>query len=130
MAWAHGGTPTRLSIRYDIEQVLRHWPKIQIHVKRHQQTFNDFGELVESFWPVYTGPALSRPAGGTTETYGLGTVENYTLVILVNGVFDIRQGDVVTINDGREYEVQYPPEHFNAFTELRLNQRSQIRQPI
>lgn len=129
MAWGHGGYPSRLTIRYDIEQVMRRWPKIQIRVKRRKEVFNEYGESTEEFWSVYFGPALSRPSGGSAETYGLGTVENFQLLILVNGVFDIRQGDIVTINDGREYEVMYPPDHFNAFTELRLTQRSQITQP-
>jgi hypothetical protein len=100
-----------------------------VRIKRQRSEYNEYGEMVPTFDSVYAGKALVRPAGGTTEGYGLGTVENYKLVVLINGTFNIRQADIVTINDGREYEVMYPPVFFESYTELRLDQRSQIEQP-
>lgn len=129
MAWRFG-RQNRLNVRRTIEELNRMFIPNYIRVKRRRFEYNDYGEQVPTFDTIYRGQALVRPAGGTSETYGLGTVENYDLVVLINGDFDIRQSDVVTINDGREYEVMYPPKFFDgSFIEMRLKQRSQIQQP-
>jgi hypothetical protein len=120
-----------LTLKREINRLMDIFPKTQIRVERLTEKFSDTGSrLPDARTLVYEGEALVRPASGDTEGYGLGTVENVSLVILVNGMFDLRQGDVVTVNDGREYEVDFPPHHFQAFTVLQLDQRSQIRQPV
>lgn len=122
------GRPTRLSIRQHIRLLIRTFPKAYVRIRRRREEYNDLGEAVPAYDDIYEGDVLVRPSGGTSETYGLGTVENYDLVVLLNGDLDVRQGDIVTINDGREYEVMFPPKWFDAFHELRLKQWSQIGQ--
>jgi len=123
------GRPSRLFIRRDIRKLIRTFPKTYVTIKRLTSTYNDLGEQDTTTTTVYTGEALVRPQGGSAETYGLGTVENGSLVLLINGKHDIRQADIVTINNGREYEVQFPPVWFDAFMSIQLDQRSQIGQP-
>ena len=126
------GRPKRIFIQQDVQTLTethayaRQW----VTVKRLKDKFTTLGEQVQEFHEVYVGEALVRPGVGTTQTFGLGTVENAALVLLILGKQDVRQGDVVTVNDGREYEVQLPPNWFDAYTELRLGQRGQIAQPV
>ncbi len=128
MAWRHGH-PNRLNIMRDVQGVHRMFRPTYVRVKRLKLIFDNTGSQVEAFVSIFDGDALVRPASGTTETYGLGTVENYKLVMMIRGDWGFRQGDIVTINDGREYEVQFPPVWFDTFTTLQLDQRSQIGQP-
>lgn len=122
------GKPTRLFIKRSIRGIIRTFPSTHVVIKRLTEVYNEHGEQDLSTTTIYEGEALVRPSGGSAATYGLGTVENFALVILINGKHDIRQADIVTVNDGREYEVMFPPGWFDAFMELRLEQRSQIRQ--
>jgi len=124
-----GARVTVLQVKRDIHLLMEKFPKLEVIVSRFTDTFTDTGAHARTQRKVYEGPALVRPASGDVEGYGLGTVENQSLVILINGLFDMAQGDLVTINDGREYEVDFPPRHFNAFTVLNLGQRSQVTQP-
>ncbi|HET9562687.1 MAG TPA: hypothetical protein VFP01_11305 [Propionibacteriaceae bacterium] len=119
-----------LQVKREINRMMDLFPKQQVRVKRLLDHYTDTGVQTTAATLVYEGEALVRPASGDTEGYGLGTVENQSLVIVINGIFDMKQGDIVTVNDGREYEVDFPPHHMNAFTVLNLQQRSQIRQPV
>lgn len=126
-----GKRVTALGVKRSINQMMDLFPKEQVRVVRLRSSFSETGEQVESDRTLlYEGEALVRPAGGDTEGYGLGTVENLSLVILIMGVHGFAQGDIVTVNDGREYEIDLPPTHFRAFTQLNLQQRSQIQQPV
>jgi hypothetical protein len=126
-----GRRVTALQVKRDINRMMDLFPKQQVRVARLRDVFSDTGEQAsDERTLLYEGEALVRPASGDTEGYGLGTVENLSLVILIMGVHGFAQGDVVTVNDGREYEIDLPPKHFNAFTQLNLQQRSQIRQPV
>lgn len=123
------GHPTRAGIKRDVRALIRTFPdRSFVRIKRQLEKFDDIGAPIADYETIYEGEALMRPGSGTSQTYGLGTVENLSLVGLINGVFDIRQSDIVSINDGREYEVQYPPTWFDAFTMLQLTQRDQITQ--
>ena len=117
-----------LMVKREINRMMDLFPKQQVRVKRLLEHYDDTGTQTTDTTLLYEGEALVRPASGDTEGYGLGTVENQSLVILILGLFDLRQGDIVTVNDGREYEVDFPPHHMNAFTVINLQQRSQIRQ--
>lgn len=119
-----------LHVKREINRVMDLFPKQQVRVKRLLEQYSDTGVQTTASTLLYEGEALVRPASGETEGYGLGTVENLSLVILILGIFDLRQGDIVTVNDGREYEVDFPPHHMNAFTILNLQQRSQVRQSV
>jgi hypothetical protein len=119
-----------LQVKREINRMMDLFPKQQVRVKRLLDVYTDTGVQTTAATLLYEGEALVRPASGETEGYGLGTVENLSLVILILGIFDLRQGDIVTVNDGREYEVDFPPHHMNAFTILNLQQRSQVRQPV
>lgn len=119
-----------LQIKRDIKRLMDMFPKARVHVERLDNEYTPMGEQVEAArTTIYRGEALVRPVSGQTEGFGLGTVENQSLVILINGKYPFRQGDIVTINDSREYEVDLPPVHLDAFIELRLGQRSQIQKP-
>lgn len=125
-----GNRVPRAAVKREIHALMRSFPdKAFITVKRTAEVYNDLGEKKPEYTTIYQGEALMRPGSGTSQAYGLGTVENLSLVGLINGVFDIRQSDVVTINDGREYEVAFPPHWFGAFTVLQLKTLSQIGQP-
>lgn len=129
MAWKFG-RPTRLSVKTDIRQIIRTFPSTYVRIKRREEKYDpETGEHKNEYTLVYKGEALVRPTGGVSQTYGLGTTEENALVILIAGKQDIRQSDIVTINDGREYAVQFPPNWFNAFMVLTLDQWSQIGQP-
>lgn len=122
---------TRLMMKRDIERLMDIFPKVRVRIKRLKEKFSPIGEAVPAeYLLIYEGEALVRPVSGETEGYGLGTTEQLSLVILINGKKDARQGDVVTVNDGREYEVDLPPDYWSAFTVLNLQQRSQIAQPV
>lgn len=127
-----GGRPDRLRVIQQIQQLEETHAESRSHliVRRLRAAYDDIGERKDNAADVvYEGEGLVRPGSGTVQGYGLGTVENLSLVVLILGVHDIRQGDIVTINDGREYEVSYPPTWQDAFQVLSLNQRSQIGQP-
>ena len=117
-------------IKRDINRMMDIFPKSQVRITRLQSAYTPAGAPVVKKLLIYEGEALVRVAQGDTEGYGLGTVENQSLVAVVNGVFGILQGDHVTINDGREYEVDFQPTHMNAFTILNLQQRSQVSQVV
>jgi hypothetical protein len=127
-----------LQIKRDIKRLMDMFPRTQVHVERLDSEYTESGERDEDArTTIYRGEALVRPVSGDTEGYGLGTVENQSLVILINGAvgsgstkYLFRQGDLVTINDGRDYEVELPPVHLDSFVELRLGQRSQIQKPV
>ena len=120
-----------LQVKRDIKNLMDMFPKVQVHVSRLDSAFDERGERVPgALTTIYKGQALVRSVAGQTEGYGLGTVENQSLVILINGKLPFRQGDLVTIHDGREYEVDLPPVHLEAFVELQLGQRSQITKPV
>ena len=122
---------TPLQVKKDINRMMDLFPKVRIRVVRLVERFSDTGARIDDARElVYEGEALVRPVAGDTEGYGLGVVENLSLVILIMGKQDVRQGDVVTVNDGREYEVDLPPDYFQSFTVLNLQQRSQIQQPV
>lgn len=129
MATYRGGRPNRLGIKRDVQFIARTFPHTFIHVKRLSEEYNPHGESADHFTTIYKGDANVLPAGGTVEAYGMGTVENSDMTVLIVGKQDIRQGDIVTVNDGRQYEVQYPPSWFDAFMGIRLKQRSQIQHP-
>ena len=127
MAAFRGKRIRPLQIKRDVHDLMNLFPKAQVHVERVDSVFTKGGERAPGArTTLYQGQALVRPVSGQTEGYGLGTVENQSLVVLINGKHPFRQGDVVTINDGREYEVDLPPVHLDAFTELQLGQRSQV----
>lgn len=115
-------------IKRDIHRVMGQFPNSQIRVKRLKEVYETSGEQTTDDVLIYEGEALVRAASGDAEGYGLGTVENQSLVVVINGVFPIQQGDLITINDSREYEVDFPPTHFNAVTVMNVAQRSQITQ--
>jgi hypothetical protein len=117
-----------IHIKRDINRMMDIFPKLQIRVTRLLSQFTLAGAPVVKKLLIYEGEALVRIAQGDTEGYGLGTVENQSLVIVINGVFPIAQGDMVTINDGRQYEVDFQPTHMHAFMVLNLQQRSQVTQ--
>lgn len=120
-----------LQIKRDIKNLMDMFPKVRVHISRIESVFDTRGERVpDARTVIYMGQALVRPVSGQTEGYGLGTVENQSLVILINGKYDIRQGDIVSINDSREYEVELPPVHLESFVELQLGQRSQVTKPV
>jgi hypothetical protein len=126
-----GSVIPRAHVKREIRALIRSFPnKVAILVRRPRQVFSDMGEQRETEYDVvYEGEALIRAGTGTAEGYGLGTVENLSLVGLINGVVNIRQADIVSVNDGRDYEVMFQPDYFAAFTLLQLTQRSQIGQP-
>ncbi len=125
-----GNHVPRAHVKREIRELIRSFPnKVTMVIRRQKEKFSDLGTAKDDYDIVYRGEGLVRPGSGTTQGYGLGTVENLSLVGLINGVLDIRQSDIVTINDGREYEVSFPPTWFDAFTTLQLTQRSQIGQP-
>lgn len=124
------GQPTPILRRQATRTLLKTHRKTWIVIKRSREKFNDIGEPTVVFDTVYEGDSLVRPGSGTVQSYGLGTVENLSLIILLAGVHNIRQGDVVTVNDGREYEIQYPPTWLDAFQVLTLQQRSQLGQSV
>jgi hypothetical protein len=129
--WRFGNHVPRAHVKREIRALISRFPnKEAITVRRQKQVFSDMGEVRETEYDtIYEGEALIRPGTGSAEGYGLGTVENLSLVGLINGVLHIQQSDVVTLNDGRDYEVMFPPTWFEAFTLLQLTQRSQIKQP-
>lgn len=129
--YRHGNVIPRAHVKREIRALIRSFPnKEAIIVRRQRQVFSDMGEAKETEYDViYEGEALIRPGTGSAEGYGLGTVENLSLVGLINGVLNIQQADIVTFDDGRDYEVMFPPTYFEAFTQLALTQRSQIIQP-
>jgi hypothetical protein len=126
-----GSHVPRAHVKREIHALISRFPnKGAVVIRRQKDVFSAMGEVRTTEYDViYEGEALIRAGTGSAEGYGLGTVENLSLVMLVNGVLHIRQADVVTINDGRDYEVMFPPTWFNAFTILQLTQRSQIGQP-
>jgi hypothetical protein len=126
-----GNHIARAHVKREIRALISRFPnKVAITVRRQKQVFSDMGVAVEAEYDViYEGEALVRSGTGSAEGYGLGTVENLSLVALINGVLGIHQSDVVSINDGRDYEVMYEPSWFEAFTLLQLTQRSQITRP-
>lgn len=126
-----GNRTPRAAVKRLIHDLMRNFPdRGQVIIKRQITKQDDLGDQIESYTKIYEGEALFRPGSGTSQAYGLGTVENLSLVGLINSVIDVRQSDIVTVNDGREYEVSFPPHLFNAITVLQLTQRSQISQPI
>jgi hypothetical protein len=121
----------RAHVKREIRALISRFPnKVAIRVRRQKNVFSDMGSANEmEFDLIYEGEALVRAASGSAEGYGLGTVENLSLIALINGVFGIRQADIVIVNDRRDYEVMFEPTWFEAFTLLQLSQRSQIIQP-
>ncbi len=117
-----------IHIKRDIHRMMGVFPNSQIRVKRLKEEYTTNGEQKTATTLLYEGEALVRSPSGDTEGYGLGTVENQSLVCVINGIYPIQQGDLVTINDGREYEVDHQPSHMNALMILSLGQRSQITQ--
>ena len=129
--YRHGSVIPRGHVKREIRALIRSFPnKVAIIVRRQKAVFSDMGEQKETEYDVvYQGEALVRAGTGSAEGYGLGTVENLSLIGLINGVVNIRQADIVSVNDGRDYEVMFQPDFFEAFTLLQLTQRSQIGQP-
>ena len=116
----------RWFVQRDIQMLVRTFPSETIVIRRGRRIFPG-GGLGQQKWVydiVYMGEALVIPAGGEVADYGLGQVENKNPLLLISGNRDIAQGDFVTLQ-GRSYQVEFEPDHWNAFLQVKLAQHQQ-----
>lgn len=117
--------PRRWAVQRDIQMLVRTFPAVTIVIFRGQRIY-DNGEVVgwDESHIVYRGEALKIPATGTVADYGLGQVENLAPQLLISGDRDIQQADFVRL-DGRLYQVEFPPNPWRAYTQVKLKQYEQ-----
>ncbi len=117
--------PRRWGVQRDIQMLIRTFPNETIVVTRGTRTYDDLGSVMGwDYAIVYRGEALVIPATGTVADYGLGQVENVQPQLLVPGQRDIQQGDFVDLK-GRTFQVEFPPNPWHAFTQIKLKQYEQ-----
>ena len=114
--------PRRWAVQRDIQGLIRTFPSQTVVIFRGTRIYGDLGEVLGFDQTiVYRGEALLIPATGTVADYGLGQVENLMPQLLVSGTRDIEQGDFVEL-EGRTYQVEFPPNAWHAFTQIKLKQ--------
>jgi len=118
--------PRRWGVQRDIQMLIRTFPSEAIVVFRGKRTYGGLGQTTgwNETHIVYRGEALVIPATGTVASYGLGQVENLQPQLLVSGDRDIQQGDFVRLK-GRKYQVEFQPNAWRAFLQIKLTQYQQ-----
>lgn len=112
----------KATVRRDIQTLIRTFPAQAVTITRRTPgTWNTDGDETPGTMIVYQGEALVIPAGGTVQLLGLGQFEVKTPRLLISGSWPVEQGDAVVL-DGRRYEVEFEPDHWQAFLLVTLQQ--------
>lgn len=126
-----GQRPPRWFIQRDIHMLVRSFPSERVRIFRYGDivSTDPLGQPVYAEVEVFNGEALYIPETGEVARYGLGQVEEDQPRLLVPGWHPIKQGDFVTrqerlpgggFGDARPYQVEYPPDHWHAYSVIVL----------
>ena len=114
----------RWAVQQLVHRLTRTFPTVRVELTRPTLTFDANGQQVEEPVVVYHGEALLAEQGGEVRVYGLGQTEQQSLMLLIAGDRDIRQGDRLVFA-GRTYVVSDQPNVWHAFRHVRLEQKGQ-----
>ncbi len=128
----------RWYVQQSIQALIRTFPSERLRIFRHGAItgVDGLGQQTYAETVVFEGEALYIPETGDVARYGLGQVEEDKPRMLVSGWHPIMQGDFVTrqerlpggaFGDPRPYQIEYPPNHWHAFTVITLANYGQGR---